>query len=277
MRPLDGQRIGLLESRKADDVASMVRRMGGIPICAPSVREVPRDADVQPVLTRLVDDDFALVVLLTAAASDALLLDATRHGVLSAVVAALQRTTVACRGPKPVLSLRRHGLVPQIVTEKPHTTDELLASLEAVPLAGSNTLLLHYGEPSSTVSRALTDRGAAVEDLCLYDWALPEDVTPLQTLIADTLGGRIDAVLVTSQIQFRHLMVVATAMGAASALTDALRERVLVGVVGPICARATRAAGIVPDVMPRSPNGPSLIQALADYVSMVKGPQAPGG
>jgi uroporphyrinogen-III synthase len=277
MRPLDGQRVALLESRKAADVAAMVQRLGGTAICAPSVREVPRDADIRPVLARLIADDYDLVVLLTAAASDALLAEADRHGLLAPVVAAFRRTTVACRGPKPMLSLRRHGLIPQVVTDKPHTTDELLASLAPMSLAGANVLLLHYGEPSSTVSSALVSGGATVEDLCLYDWALPEDVTPLEALIADTLAGRIDVMLFTSQIQFRHLFDVASAMQVNDALTVALREHVIVGAVGPVCARAIRASGIVPDVMPRAPNGPSLIQALADYLAMFNDPESTPG
>lgn len=269
MRPLEGRRVALLESRKAADVAAMVQRLGGIPVCAPSVREVPRDGDVRPVLARLRDGEFGMVVLLTAVASDSLFAAAGRHGMLADVVAALQRTTVACRGPKPILSLKRQGLTPQVITAKPHTTDELLESLTAVDLTGMRVLLLHYGEPSDAVSSALARRGALVEDLCLYDWALPEDVTPLERLIADTVARRIDVLLVTSQIQFRHLLDVARTLQLEHALVDVLREDVIVGAVGPVCARVLRAAGVVPDVMPSSPNGPSLIRALADYVSIV--------
>lgn len=277
MRPLDGQRVALLESRKAADIAAMVQRLGGTPICAPSVREVPREGDIGPVLTRLSDGGFDMVVLLTAVASDALFTEADRHGRLADVITALRRTTIACRGPKPLLSLRRQGLTAQVVTAKPHTTDELLASLAAIDIAGMRVLLLHYGEPSSAVSNALGHRGATVEDLCLYDWALPEDITPLQTLIVDTVAQRIDVLLVTSQIQFRHLLDVARAMQMEEALTDVLREHVVIGAVGPVCARALRAAGVVPDVMPGSPNGPSLIQALADYLSMVDGSESTSG
>ena len=74
--------------------------------------------------------------------------------------------------------------------------------------------------------------------------------------------------LFTSQIQLRHLMQVAGAMQLDVPLTHALRDDVIVGAVGPVRSRALRASGIVPDVMPHSPNGPSLIQAVADYVSM---------
>ena len=272
MHKLDGRTVALLESRKSDDLAAMIRRLGGRPVCAPSVREVLRAQDVRPAMARLLDGSFDFLVVLTAAACDALFAEAERQDVLNDVVEALKRTTIAVRGPKPLLSLRRHGLVARVVTDKPHTTDELVAALSAVELHGSRILLLHYGEPNDALSTALSTRGGRIEDLSLYEWALPVDLGPLNALIADTLGGRIDAALFTSQIQFRHLLSVAESSGLAADLVRTLRDDVIVGSVGPVCSRALRAAGVVPDVMPHLPNGPSLVQALADYYSMFTPP-----
>ena len=268
MRPLEGQRVALLESRKAADLATLVRRFGGEPRCVPSVREVLREGDFGPMLERLVHGEFDMVVVLTAAACDALFAEAERRGVLNGVVAALQRSMLVCRGPKPLVPLKRRTLVPQVVTRKPHTTDDLLEALAPVDLAGARVLLLHYGERSESFSLALARRGAQVEDLCLYDWALPEDLAPLQGLVRDTLAGAIDVMLFTSQIQFRHLTAVAQAMNCAVELTRVLRDEVIVASVGPVCSRSLREGGIVPDVMPHAPNGPSLVQAVADYLSM---------
>jgi len=82
-----------------------------------------------------------------------------------------------------------------------------------------------------------------------------------------------DAALFTSQIQFRHLLSVAESRNQTTDLLRKLRDDVVVGSVGPVCSRALRAAGIVPDVMPHLPNGPSLVQALADYYSMFTPPE----
>ena len=273
MQRLDGRRVALLESRKSNDIASLVRRFGGTPICVPSVREVLRAGDFGPALERLAGGMFDLVVVLTAAAVDAMFAEAGRRGSSPGVTDALARTPIAARGPKPLLSLRRRWLVPRFVTERPHTTDELLDALSDLDVRGLRILLLHYGEPNEPLSTALTVRGAVVEDLSLYEWALPEDLGPMQTLIDDALDGRIDAMLFTSQIQFRHLLLVAHAAGLAAPLTKRLRDDVVVGSVGPVCSRALRAEGVVPDVMPNLPNGPSLVQALADYYSMFTPPE----
>ena len=56
--------------------------------------------------------------------------------------------------------------------------------------------------------------------------------------------------------------------GSPSALVKALNEQVIVGAVGPVCAAALRAGGVVADVLPASPNSASLVGAVADYFDL---------
>jgi hypothetical protein len=58
-------------------------------------------------------------------------------------------------------------------------------------------------------------------------------------------------------------------MGAAEALLEALRDQVVVGAVGPVCARALREGGIVADVLPASPHSAALVGAVADYFELL--------
>ena len=134
---------------------------------------------------------------------------------------------------------------------------------------GTPVVLLHYGERDTPFSAALAARGAIVEDVCLYEWALPDDVTPLREVVGALIDRKVDALLVTSQVQFRFLMDVATTLGQAEALVRALNEDVVVGAVGPVCASAIRAGGVVADVLPASPNSISLVGALADYFELM--------
>jgi uroporphyrinogen-III synthase len=268
MRTLSGRTIALLESRQRDELAAMVVRLGGTPIIAPAVRERPSDADVGPLLTRIVQGQFSLAVVLTGAGATALLTEAERRGRLDEVRQALAQMTIVCRGPKPLAALKRHGLTASLSTARPHTSRELLDSLAATHLDRLPVLLLHYGERNRVFADELTTRGAIVEDVCLYEWALPEDVAPLDAVVRRIIAREIDALLVTSQIQFRHLLEIAARAGLAQALIDALSEHVIVGAVGPVSAAALRAGGVVPDVLPASPNSASLVGAVADYFDL---------
>ena len=268
MRTLKGRTVALLESRQRGELAGMVERLGGTPVSAPAVSEEPSHEDAGPVIRRLSNGGFQMLIALTGAGVNALFKEAENRAAAEAVRCAMGRLTIACRGPKPQAALKRQNLSPAIVTNKPHTTEDLLEALAATPLQGVTVLLLHYGERNAAFTDALVARGALVSDICLYEWALPEDRAPLDDVVQRLIAGDIDVLLVTSQVQFRFLMQIASETDAADALLRALRERVIVGAVGPVCATALRAGGVVPDVLPAAPNSASLVGAVADYFEL---------
>jgi uroporphyrinogen-III synthase len=269
-RPLDGKKIALLESRLGADIATLVKRFGGLPVGAPSVREVPRFDDVDTFVEGLTGGRYALAVFQTGAGAAALFREADRRGRLQDVLIALRSITVACRGPKPLAVLTRHEVPVAITTVKPHTTRELLQGLAAIELDGRGVLLVHYGERNVAMTDALRARGARLDDVCPYVWALPDDVAPIEAVVRDAIAGRLDAMLFTNQIQCRHLFQIAGAMGLAEPLAASLNGEIVVGAVGPVAAEALRAAGVTPDVMPASPNMGSLITAVADYFELTE-------
>ena len=270
MRTLEGRRVGLLEGRKTGELAGLVSRAGGIPVAAPAVREITRPDDFDPLLRRIVAGEFAVAIVLSGAGVTALFQEADARGLRADVRDAMAGMTLAVRGPKPLAALKPYRLTPQLMTAKPHTSDDLLTALDATPLAGVRVLMLHYGERNDAFGAAVEARGAIVEHVCLYEWALPDDTAPLRALIADIVERRLDALLFTSQVQFRHLMAVAADLGAADAVRQALARDLIVGAVGPVCASALRQGGVVPDVIPASPNSVSLVNAVAEYVALTE-------
>jgi uroporphyrinogen-III synthase len=271
MRPLEGRLVALLESRMSDEIAAMVRRLGGEPVCAPAVREVPRLEEVATHVMRLAAGEYQVVIFLTGVGGATLFREAENLGQLPAVMRAFEQMTVACRGPKPLVVMKRFGVAVHVVTTKPHTSHELLAALEAVDLRNVPTLLVHYGERNVDTANALRARGARLDEACPYEWTLPDDPHTLASLVRDTLEQKLDAMLFTSQIQCRHLFQVAGEMRLAHELAASINRSVIVGAVGPVCAAALKQFGVTADVVPSSPNMASLITAVGDYFSLTEG------
>lgn len=278
-RPLAGARVGLVEGRMESVLADLVRRNGGIPLSAPAVREVPVNATavLAPLVRGLRLREIEVVVFLTGSGADSLFAAAERAELLEPLEAALAEATILCRGPKPRAVLRRRGLPIALTVEAPYTTAEVLRALDPVPLAGRGVAVVHYGERSAAISGALAARGAQVRDLCVYQWALPEDVTPIERLIATTIGGGVDAFAFTSQVQVRHLFEVAARSGGSLKLMNVLNARVVVAAVGPTCAEALRAVGIEPDVVPEQPKMAPMVTALAARLAAGRPAQVPAG
>jgi uroporphyrinogen-III synthase len=268
MPALDGARVALLEARMSDEMAALVRRFGGVPQNAPAVREVPRLENAPRFIDALIARRFSVMIFLTGVGVTSLLRDAERLGRLEPTLAALRATTIACRGPKPAAVLKRYDVAVQVTADEPYTTNELLDSLTRIDLDGESVALVHYGEPNPGLSDALKRRGALLEEFVLYEWQLPEDVTPLLTLIGDLIEQRIDAIAFTSQIQFRHLMQVAARLGKSDDVVRVLNNHTIVAAIGPVCAAALGAYGVTPDVLPTHPKMGPLVRALADYVEL---------
>jgi uroporphyrinogen-III synthase len=150
----------------------------------------------------------------------------------------------------------------------PYTSDDVLAQLASMPLEGVEVTLVHYGERNARLADAIAARGAALRDLCVYEWHLPEDLSPLQALVRDILSHQFDAVMFTSQIQGRHLVAVADAMQLRNSLVDALNKDVVVAAMGPVCKAGLEELGVAPHVVPLVPKMAPLVSALAEHFTV---------
>ena len=98
-------------------------------------------------------------------------------------------------------------------------------------LEGKGLGLVRYGERNTALASVLRDRGAGVQDLCLYEWRLPEDLAPLETLVAGIVGAGGNAGAVAAGFLFRieslssegALLVLGVGVAAVSGLTFEVR------------------------------------------------------
>lgn len=270
---LRGARIGILEGRMTSELARLVERHGGKPVLAPALREVTTDGtdDVARLVRELAAGRVDVVVFMTGVGAAALFAEAERQGQLDDLVRALQHTTNVTRGQKPWRPMKERGVPITVSAPSPYTTDEVLTTLATIPLDGKGVALLHYGERSEPLSRAIEDSGGRLIELCLYEWQLPEDTAPIESLIREIIAGTIDAVLFTSKVQARHLMAVAERLGLGDGLVDALNTRCAAAAVGPTSAQELVYSGIEPRVVPENPKMGPLVVALGEYLRSNQG------
>lgn len=262
-------RIGILEGRMTGELASLITRQGGEPILAPALRETPIDASgpVAELIDTLRAGEIQVMIFLTGVGAAALFREAEGLGRLPELLGYLQSTVNVSRGQKPWKPLKAHGVPITHTVPDPYTTHELQQTLAEIDLEGRGVGLLHYGERNDVIADTLVTAGAKVTELCLYEWRMPEDVEPLRRLVDLAIGGDLEAVAFTSQVQVRHLMAVADEEGKVDALREALNNGVVVAAVGPTSAAALRDAGIAPRVEPKHPKMGPMVVALMEYLS----------
>jgi uroporphyrinogen-III synthase len=266
----NGLRVLVLESRRAKEMASLVTTFGGTPVVAPSMREVPLESNTEAIefADRLIRGEFGVVILLTGVGTRALLevVDRVRNA-RAEFVAALGRTKVVARGPKPLAVLRELGITPWIVAPEPNTWRELLAALDnkrgEVSLAGLNVAVQEYGVSNPELLEGLKARGAEVTPVPVYQWALPEDIGPLQDGIRALANREIDVVMFTSANQVMNLVQVAASMQLQDVIRGAF-SRVVVASIGPTTSERLREQGVPVDMEPSHPKMGVLVREAAE-------------
>jgi uroporphyrinogen-III synthase len=266
MGDLAGKKIALLEARMGGELAHLVRRQGGEPFVFPALREQTRDASVE--VNQLIDElqeDFNYIIFQTGVGVSSLFSEAEKLGRLPELLGLLFNVIKICRGPKPTAVLARHGLKPDVNAHAPYTTAELLAAIEPLTINEQRFAVLHYGERNEVLTKTLSDRGAMISELVLYEWQMPEDTSPLRALIDMVLERGFDAVAFTSQIQARHLFQVAAEIGKTDALRVELNESTVTASIGPTCSAALRGLGVEPRIEPEHPKMGQMVLALTKY------------
>ena len=248
--------VAAFESRMAAEMMQLIERHGGRPLVAPSMREVPleQNSDVLQFGARLLAGEFAMVILLTGVGTRFMLKVLDTRWPRAQSLAALGKTILVARGPKPIAVLREQGMQPTIAVPEPNTWRDLVKALDDMgqPLKGMNVAVQEYGVSNALLLEALRERGALVLRVPVYRWALPEDTGPLMNAIRAIMRGEVDVVLFTNAAQVDHVLQIAKDLGGIDSLRQALGKTV-VSAVGPIVAERLRDCRLPVDFEPSHP------------------------
>ena len=267
------RRVLSLESRRSREMGLLITKHGGQATVVASTREVPSgpNAEESAFVQRLLQGQFQVVIFMTGVGTRALVRLVEAQGNDSACgrqqfIEALRQVTIVARGPKPAAALAEMGVPVTIAVPEPNTWRELLAALDAradsFPLKGKRVAVQEYGAANPELLAGLSERGASVTRVPVYEWALPADTGPLRDSVRAIVNGGIDVAFFTTSVQVQHLLRIA----AEGQLEERLRSafsRIVVGSIGPMTSEALRQNGLPVDFEPGHPKMGFLVAAAA--------------
>jgi uroporphyrinogen-III synthase len=269
MPGFNGLRVLSFESRRAKEIAQLISNNGGVPVVAPSTREVPagpNDAELK-FIREVLDQNFDAVIFMTGVGARALIEAAESICPKQEFASALGRLRVIVRGPKPAAVMREFNVPVALSAPEPNTWREILQALDAntttVPLQGKRIAVQEHGESSPQLYAALRDRGAEVFPVRVYRWELPEDTGPLKCAVREVVNDGIDLVMFTSSVQFVHAARIAQELEISEQFREGLKRTVIAS-IGPIASETLRANGIEVDFEPSHPKMGFLVKEVAE-------------
>ncbi len=260
--PFDGLRVVSFESRRATEIAELIRRQGGQPFVAPSMREasIEDNREAFEFAERLFRGEFEMMIFLTGVGARALDKVLASRFPAGAFADALRKIAIVARGPKPLAALREMQVPVAITVPEPNTWRELIAAI--ANRSERRIAIQEYGKPNPELLDALRERGAEVTPVRVYQWDLPEDTQPLREAVRRIVDGKADVAIFTTSIQLTHLFRIAAEAGLADALRSAL-GRLVIASIGPTTTEALEEFDLQPDITPSHPKMGFLIKETA--------------
>jgi uroporphyrinogen-III synthase len=263
--PFDGRSVLSLESRRGEEIATLIRKQGGEPFVAPSMREVPLEdhSEAFEFATGLLRGEFDGMILLTGVGTRLLWRTLLTRFAESDLKAALQSVTLIVRGPKPSAALREIGLAPAVQVPEPNTWRELLTVMRGRP---ENRLALQeYGASNTELIESLEALGKRITPIRVYGWDLPEDTSALRAAAGKLAAGEFDVALFTTGTQVVNLLKIAARDGIERQVLEAFRS-VFVASIGPVTSETLEEFGIRVGFEPSHPKMGLLVNETAAQV-----------
>lgn len=263
-----GLRVLSLESRRAQEMSTLIRKQGGEPFVAPSMREVPIEQRDEAFAfgERLLGGQFDCVILLTGVGTRQLWKTLTTRFSENDLKEAVRKTALVVRGPKPSAAVRELGLTPTVQIPEPNTWREILAVMQ--PRPEKRLALQEYGVSNEPLLEGLRAAGKEVMPVRIYGWDLPEDTGPLRQAAARLAAGGFDVVLLTTSTQIVHLMKIAAEEGIERQVQESLLTA-FIGSIGPTTSEMLGEYGLTADFEPSHPKMGLLVNESATCAARI--------
>lgn len=257
-----GAKVLAFESRRAKEIAELIRINGGEPLVAPALMEAPLEdnAAAFQFADRLYAGEIDMVIFLTGVGTRFLARVLATRDSEHRFAEALRRVTVVARGPKPTAVLREWNVPIAVSVPEPNTWRELLAAV--APWPEKRVAVQEYGRAHPELLNGLAAQGRDVLRIPVYQWRLPDDTEPLNKGLAELLAGRVAVTLFTTSVQIEHFLEFANERDRRGAAREALR-RTFLGSIGPDSSETLRSYGLEPAIEPSHPKMGLLVREAA--------------
>ena len=266
--PFDSLRVIAFESRRANEIAELIRRQGGDPFVAPSMREasLKDNTEAFDFAERLFAGQFDMMIFLTGVGTRALDKVLASRYPPGRLAEALRKITIVARGPKPMAALREMQVPIAVTVPEPNTWRELLAA--TAERSERRIAVQEYGKSNRELLEGLRARGAEVTPVRVYQWDLPEDTEPLREAVRRIAEGRADVAMFTTSLQVAHLCRIAAEVALDKQVRAAL-GRMAIASIGPTTTETLEDYGLAADITPTHPKLGFLVKETAEQAAAV--------
>lgn len=284
---LRGITVAITSSRRASELADLVRKFGGIPYVAPTIgikNNKPLNSECNQFIETISNQKMHFFVFMTGVGVFNLFQNIQKSNRLNIVNEKFQGTTIIARSNKPKMELRKFGINTNFVPNI-NTIEGILDLLKNFDVKNKNIGILWHGDFSNLFKKKIESQGAKVFDFSSYsystnleqknatmlkemgyDYVAPNE-EKIEKLIEDIMNGIVDSITFTSPPAVKEFFKLAKRNSKLNSLKDKLNKNVLVVSVGPSTSNMLEQFQVIVDITPNTYRMGPMIKELAEYVS----------
>lgn len=284
---LRGITVAVTSSRRASELANLVRKFGGIPYIAPTIgikNNSPMNSECNHFIEIISNEKIHFFVFMTGVGVFKLFQNLQKSHGLNIVSEKLQDMIVIARSNKPKSELRKFGINANFVPNI-NTTEGILKILKGFDVKNKNIGILWHGDSSNSFKKKIESLGANVFNFSSYSYSTSLEQTnaamlkemgydyvapneeKIETLIEDIMNGTVDSITFTSPPAVKNFFELAKRNKKFNSLKDKVNHNVLVVSVGPSTSKMLAQFQVLVDIMPTTYRMGPMIKELADYIS----------
>ncbi|RAK18926.1 uroporphyrinogen-III synthase [Anoxybacillus vitaminiphilus] len=261
---MEGKRIVLCASRKLEEMSTLIKKQGGIPLLRPAQGTVfAREEELKDDLRTLIETEADWFVFTTGIGAEAIFSAAEKFGLKEELVGRIQGAHVAIRGYKTLAALKKIGITPHVYSDD-GTTKGLINALKEFEFNGKSVVIQLYGDTAPALKQFFAQRGAKYSELLPYRHVAP-DREILEQLYNEITSGEVDAVCFTAAMQVRFLFEFAKEYKDVASLQRAFGHHVVAVAVGKVTAESLYEEGVERVIAPQLERMGAMIIELSNF------------
>ena len=263
---LKGKTIAITRPHgQAEEAAEIIEKRGGNPYFIPAI-EIKGSRDLKPIkkfIDELQKKEVDYVIFMSVNGVRYLLSVAESLALLDETVNGLRKTVTVAVGPRTAQELEAYQIQVNIVPSK-YTSEGIIESLEQLDVSGKVIRIPRTSSATPVLKEKLWEMNASVQEVYVYESALPADQKLKEKFFQDLIAEKIDAIIFGSTSCVKNLFQMLEDQISQEKLRD-LMNKVTVVAIGPVTAGALAEMGVKVDVMPDKYLFEEALDALARY------------
>ena len=253
-------------SVQAEEAGKLIAEKDGVPYFIPAleIKSLTNFVPVKKFVSELVKGQVDYVVFMSTNGVKYLFSAAENLKQCKHLRRGLRQTFVIAVGPRTAQAVEEYNVHVNLVPLK-YSSEGLIECLQGKEISGKAVRIPRTTGATPTLTEKLKEMGAQVEEVYVYESALPIDENLKNKFFEDLTSGKIDAIVFGSGLSAKNIFKMLSEKANIKELRKIFANKVTTVAIGPTTAEALREIGVKVDVMPQNYLFEDALAALAAF------------